>query len=190
MWCFKSWSHRCGIWINWRIGIYQASFVWTGVSSSAETWALLTWETSWSTKRGIVIWTVGSFKQSNTHKFTWFGNLPTPRSYWFVLIKLGNNTNNKTRRRRKILYSTQLSLALSLCVSLLFFSSYVSLLASLYINKILFFSQIWQPPFSMVRQPTVPNFAAMFDSSHAWHGCHHHHLVSTLNNLPLGHKWC
>jgi hypothetical protein len=93
--------------------------------------------------------------------------LPTPRSYWFVLIKLGNNTNNKTRRRRKILYSTQLSLALSLCVSLLFFSSYVSLLASLYINKILFFSQIWQPPFSMVRQPTVPNFAAMFDSSHA-----------------------
>jgi hypothetical protein len=69
-------------------------------------------------KNQALIPVVGLFKQSNTHKFTWFGNLPTPRSYWFVLIKLGNNTNNKTRRRRKILYSTQLSLALSLCVSL------------------------------------------------------------------------
>jgi hypothetical protein len=37
----------------------------------------------------------------------------------------------------------------------------------------------------MVRQPTVPNFAAMFDSSHAWHGCHHHHLVSTLNTYVV-----
>jgi hypothetical protein len=59
---------------------------------------------------------VGQFQNSNTHKFTWFGNLPTPRSYWFVLIKLRNNTNNKTRRRRKnLLYSTQ-------ALSLTFFS--------------------------------------------------------------------
>jgi hypothetical protein len=49
------------------------------------------------------------FQKLNTHKFTWFGNLPTPRSYWFVLILLRNNTNNKTRRRRKF-FSTQLSL--------------------------------------------------------------------------------
>jgi len=54
---------------------------------------------------------VGQFQNSNTHKFTWFGNLPTPRSYWFVLIKLRNNTNNKTRRRRKssLLNSSSLS---------------------------------------------------------------------------------
>ena len=49
------------------------------------------------------------FKQSNTHKFTWFGNLPTPRSYWFVLIKLSNNTNNKTRRRKTSLLNSTLS---------------------------------------------------------------------------------
>ena len=58
------------------------------------------------------------FQKSNTHKFTWFGNLPTPRSYWFVLILLRNNTNNKTRRRRKF-FSTQLnSLSSSLTVFL------------------------------------------------------------------------
>jgi len=44
---------------------------------------------------------VRKFQKSNTHKFTWFGNLPTPRNYWFVLIKLRNNTINKIRRRRK-----------------------------------------------------------------------------------------
>jgi hypothetical protein len=51
---------------------------------------------------------VRKFQKSNTHKFTWFGNLPTPQSYWFVLIKLRNNTNNKTRRRRRF-FSTQLN---------------------------------------------------------------------------------
>jgi hypothetical protein len=61
---------------------------------------------------------VGTFKQSNTHKFTWFGNLPTPRSYWFVLMKLTNNTN---KRRRK--NSTQLN---TLKLSLLFFLSVFS----------------------------------------------------------------
>jgi hypothetical protein len=61
---------------------------------------------------------LGYFQNSNTHQFTWFGNLPTPRSYWFVLIKLRNNTNNKTRRRRKssLLNSSSLSLTFfSLC---------------------------------------------------------------------------
>jgi len=61
---------------------------------------------------------VGKFQNSNTHEFTWFGNLPTPRSYWFVLIKLRNNTNNKTRRRRKssLLNSSSLShVFFSLC---------------------------------------------------------------------------
>jgi hypothetical protein len=61
---------------------------------------------------------VGTFKQSNTHKFMWFGNLPTPRSYWCVLIKLSNNTNNKTRRKTSLLNST-LSSSLSLCFLLL-----------------------------------------------------------------------
>jgi len=58
-----------------------------------------------------VKWLLGYFRNSNTHKFTWFGNLPTPRSYWFVLIKLRNNTNNKTRRRREtsLLNSSSLS---------------------------------------------------------------------------------
>jgi hypothetical protein len=61
---------------------------------------------------------VGKFQNSNTHQFTLFGNLPTPRSYWFVLIKLRNNTNNKTKEEEKI-FSTQLKLSLSrfsLCV--------------------------------------------------------------------------
>jgi hypothetical protein len=72
---------------------------------------------------------------------------------------------NKEEEKNSLLNST-LPSSLSLCFSLVL-HSYVSLLASLYINKTLSFSQIWQPPFSMVRQPTVPNFAAMFDSSHA-----------------------
>jgi len=110
---------------------------------------------------------VGTFKQSNTHKFTWFDNLPTPHSYWFVLIKLGNNTNNKTRRRRQIpLLNSTLPSSLSLCFSLVL-QFFVSLSAPLFIIKTLSFSQIWQPPFSMVRQPTMPNLAAMLDISHA-----------------------
>jgi hypothetical protein len=64
-------------------------------------------------------WDIQAIKHT---QFTWFGNLPTPRSYWFVLIKLRNNTNNKTRRRRKnssLLNSTlSSSLSLSLCFSL------------------------------------------------------------------------
>jgi len=30
----------------------------------------------------------------------------------------------------------------------------------------------WQPPFSMVRQPTMPNLAAMFDSITSKNSCH------------------
>ena len=59
-------------------------------------------------KNQTLIPIVGYFQNSNTHKFTWFGNLSTPRSYWFILINLTNNTNNKTRRRRKF-FSTQLN---------------------------------------------------------------------------------
>jgi histone H3 len=66
----------------------------------------------------VGLFVLGYFQNSNTHKFTWFSNLPTPRSYWFVLIKLRNNTNNKTRRRRKssLLNSSSLSHVFSLCV--------------------------------------------------------------------------
>ena len=94
------------------------------------------------------------------------------------------------RRRSNSLNSTLLSQALSillcslysLCFSLVL-QYIVSLSAPLFIIKTLSFSQIWQPPYSMVRQPTMPNLAAMFDSIHAWRGCHHHHLVSTLNKM-------
>jgi hypothetical protein len=56
---------------------------------------------------------VGKFQKSNTHKFRGIGNLPTPQSYWFVLI---NQRNNKTKQiKRKKLFSTQLySLKLSI----------------------------------------------------------------------------
>jgi hypothetical protein len=66
---------------------------------------------------------VGLFPELNHTQFTWFGNLPTPRSYWFVLMKLTNNTNkgggDKTLSTQ--LYSLKLSLFFSvlssLCVS-------------------------------------------------------------------------
>ena len=52
------------------------------------------------------------FPELNHTQFTWFGNLPTPRSYWFVLMKLTNNTNkgggDKTLSTQ--LYSLKLSL--------------------------------------------------------------------------------
>ena len=76
---------------------------------------------------------VGFIPEFKHTQFTWFGNLPTPRSYWFILIKLRNNTNkgggDKTLSTQ--LYSLKLSLFFyvlsSLCVSLaaatLFFSS-------------------------------------------------------------------
>ena len=41
---------------------------------------------------------VGYFQNSITHKFTWFGNLPTSLSYWFVLIKLTNNINKEEEK--------------------------------------------------------------------------------------------
>jgi len=47
---------------------------------------------------------VRRFKQSNTHKFTWFDNLLTPGSYWFVLITQRNNTNKE--EEKTLLYST------------------------------------------------------------------------------------
>ena len=72
---------------------------------------------------------VGSFKQSNTHKFTWFGNLPTPRSYWFVLMKLTNNTNKRRRKNSTQLNTLKLSLSLlSLCVFAHFHLLYISAL--------------------------------------------------------------
>jgi hypothetical protein len=55
---------------------------------------------------------VGIFPELKHTQFTWFGNLPTPRSYWFVLMKLTNNTNkgggDKTLSTQ--LYSLKLSL--------------------------------------------------------------------------------
>ncbi|XP_052305884.1 disease resistance protein Roq1-like isoform X1 [Populus trichocarpa] len=66
---------------------------------------------------------VGKNPELKHTQFTWFGNLPTPRSYWFVLMKLTNNTNkgggDKTLSTQ--LYSLKLSLFFSvlssLCVS-------------------------------------------------------------------------
>ena len=46
----------------------------------------------------LVLLSVGSFNQSNIHRFTWFDNLPTPRSYWFVLITQRNNTNKEEEK--------------------------------------------------------------------------------------------
>ena len=57
---------------------------------------------------------VGEFQNSNTHKFTWFGNLPTPRSYWLVLITQRNNTNKGGGENSSQLNSTHSS---SLCCS-------------------------------------------------------------------------
>ena len=73
---------------------------------------------------------VGTFPELKHAQFTWFGNLPTPRSYWFVLIKVTNNTNNKTRRRRNssLLNSTlPSSLSVFLSMFLLVFLSQLQL---------------------------------------------------------------
>jgi hypothetical protein len=66
------------------------------------------------------------FQKSNTHKFTWFGNLPTPRSYWFVLINQRNNTNKE--EEKTLLNSTLLTQALS--ILLLSFSLFSTLILS------------------------------------------------------------
>jgi hypothetical protein len=60
---------------------------------------------------------VRKFQKSNTQIFTWFGNLPTPRSYWFVLIKLETIQTTKQGGGENLLYSTQ-----ALSLSLTFFS--------------------------------------------------------------------
>jgi len=49
------------------------------------------------------MFTVGIFPELKHTQFTWFGNLPTPRSYWFVLMKL---TNNTTKEEENLLNST------------------------------------------------------------------------------------
>ena len=71
---------------------------------------------------GLHTFYVGLFPELKHAQFTWFGNLSTPRSYWFVLMKLTNNTNkggDKTLSTQ--LYSLKLSLFFSvlssLCVS-------------------------------------------------------------------------
>jgi len=69
---------------------------------------------------------VGSFTQSNTYQFTWFGNLPTPRSYWLVLITQRNNTNKGGGENSSQLNSTHSS---SLCCS--HFSSVLSMFFTL-----------------------------------------------------------
>jgi hypothetical protein len=66
------------------------------------------------------------FQKSNTHKFTWFGNLPTPRSYWFVLINQRNNTNKE--EEKTLFNSTLLTQALS--ILLLSFSLFSTLILS------------------------------------------------------------
>jgi len=63
---------------------------------------------------------IGLFQKSNTHKFTWFSNLPTPQSYWFVLINQRNNTNKE--EEKTLLNSTLLTQALSTVLSSLLFS--------------------------------------------------------------------
>jgi hypothetical protein len=70
---------------------------------------------------------VVQFPELKHTQFTWFGNLPTPRSYWFVLMKITNNTNKRggDKTLSTQLYSLKLSLFFfvlsTLCVSLLFF---------------------------------------------------------------------
>jgi len=69
---------------------------------------------------------VGKFQHSNTHQFTWFGNLPTPRSYCLVLITQRNNTNKGGGENSSRLNSTHTS---SLCCS--HFSSVLSVFFTL-----------------------------------------------------------
>jgi hypothetical protein len=59
--------------------------------------------------------------------------LPTPRSYWFVLINQGNNTNKEEEKK---LFSTQLyTLKLSLQLSLTVFLSVFSHFSALYLHS-------------------------------------------------------
>ena len=60
-------------------------------------------------KRDASLQLVGKFQNSNTHKFTWFGNLPTPESYWLVLITQRNNTNKGGGENSSQLNSTHSS---------------------------------------------------------------------------------
>ena len=54
--------------------------------------------------------------RTQTHiRFTWFDNLPTPRSYWLVLINQGNNTNKE--EEKTLLNSTLHTQALSTALS-------------------------------------------------------------------------
>lgn len=57
VWCYKPWPHWCGIRLYWRIRNNQAIFIWIGDSSTKKAWAVFSWKASWSTKRGIAIWT-------------------------------------------------------------------------------------------------------------------------------------
>ena len=51
----------------------------------------------------LQVTSVGMFPELKHTQFMWFGNLPTPRSYWFVLMKL---TNNTTKEEENLLNST------------------------------------------------------------------------------------
>ena len=97
---------------------------------------------------------VGLFPELKHAQFTRFGNLPTPRSYWFVLMKLYKQYKQQYKEEEKIfstqLNSPQLSLFFSLCVSL-YFSVTQVFLGSLFLQQrqeiiISNFGQIWQPP--------------------------------------------
>ena len=86
-----------------------------GLKTRFENFDFLVWIKHPLFQEQALIPVVGCFQWSNTHKFTWFGNLPTPRSYCFVLIKLKNYTNkgggHKTLSTQ--LYSLKLSLFFS-----------------------------------------------------------------------------
>jgi hypothetical protein len=77
---------------------------------------------------------VGLFPELKHTQFTWFSNLPTPRSYWFVLMKLTNNTNKEEENllnstlHSSSLYSSLFSLlsVFSLSATRRFFFSVIS----------------------------------------------------------------
>jgi len=71
---------------------------------------------------------VGVFQKSNAHKFTWFGNLPTPRSYWFVLITQRNNTNKEEEKTflNSTLHTQALNCSLSFLSVFSLFSATIS----------------------------------------------------------------
>jgi hypothetical protein len=55
------------------------------------------------------------FRTQTDIRFMWFGNLPTPRSYWLVLINQGNNTDKE--EEKTLLNSTLHTQALSTALS-------------------------------------------------------------------------